>query len=334
MILDSDTICGITSGTAYTKYKNGVITFHRFTEEQEEFYRLKKPDLYHKVFATAGVKMRFSTDGAAVKIKFNAEQASSRKFFALEFFVNGKAADVFRNFPLGAEKADYVKADYPLGEFEKTAYLGDGEKETEIYFPWSVALKIREVEICGATFVRAVKPEKTLFAFGDSITQGYDALYPHNRYCVRLAETLGACEVNKAIGAEIFTPALARIKDGTAPDYISVAYGTNDWCKTDFSVFKANAEGFIAAISENYPESKLYVLTPVWRKDYAERRGGWDFSALEETLAGISLKYGATLIHGFGLLPHNAAIFSDGYLHPNDKGFGYYSAALTREIKK
>ena len=77
------------------------------------------------------------------------------------------------------------------------------------------------------------KKPKTLTLFGDSITQGYDVLYPSSHYLLKCAATLNAQIYNKAIGGDIFRPELAQIKDSYEPDYIVVAYGTNDWNSCD-----------------------------------------------------------------------------------------------------
>ena len=71
--------------------------------------------------------------------------------------------------------------------------------------------------------------KKRILCFGDSISQGYDALYPSNQYTPQLAKLLDAEEYNKAIGGEIFRPELALARDDFEPEYITVAYGTNDW---------------------------------------------------------------------------------------------------------
>ena len=67
-----------------------------------------------------------------------------------------------------------------------------------------------------------------MLVYGDSITHGYDALAPSKAYSVSVPFTLSANAINKAIGGEIFFPTLARIKSNINPDYITVAYGTND----------------------------------------------------------------------------------------------------------
>ena len=95
----------------------------------------------------------------------------------------------------------------PLGEFSRNFALGGGRKSVCIYLPWSVIVEIEELSIDDTAYITPIKPSKKLIAFGDSITHGYDALRPSNRYVAKLAEALDAEEINKGIGGEIFFPA-------------------------------------------------------------------------------------------------------------------------------
>ena len=81
-----------------------------------------------------------------------------------------------------------------------------------------------------------------MIMFGDSITHGYDALNPSFSYANRLADLLNADFVNKGIGGERFFPTLAQLKDDIEPDYITVAYGTNDWAHSPKEVFDKNSK--------------------------------------------------------------------------------------------
>ena len=68
---------------------------------------------------------------------------------------------------------------FPLGEYQGEFALGKGNKRIRIVFPRAVALILKNMELKNATHIRAVKKrEKVLFAYGDSITQGYDTLHP------------------------------------------------------------------------------------------------------------------------------------------------------------
>ena len=46
------------------------------------------------------------------------------------------------------------------------------------------------------------------------------------------------------------------------------------------------------------------------------------------------MKLTANELLGLSFVPHLPDFFSDGYLHPNDLGFGCYAKALLSDLKK
>lgn len=172
-----------------------------------------------------------------------------------------------------------------------------------------------------------------MLVFGDSITQGYDALRPSNRYAAKLAEALNAEEVNKGIGAEYFFPALAEAKEPFEPDYIMVAYGTNDWSGLGEDEFKEKCHAFFAALSKNYPSSRIFAITPIWRKDYTAEKKFGSFDKVAEDIENIVKEFAnITCIHGFEFVPQDEAYFADLRLHPNDRGFQHYGDNLYSQM--
>lgn len=336
MILSFEQIKEITSGAVQIERENDIIRFYRFTTEQAELYKNKNYDLYKKVPATAGVKMCFTTDGESLEIEYGASIASSRTFFSLDVCVNGEYIGSSDNFSNRALMQEYPKQQFSLGEFKKSFDLKQGAKEVSLYFPWSVVFYVKGIRLRGATYVKPVKRIKKLMAYGDSITQGYDALRPYKRYVARIADALNAEEINKAIGGEVFPPELADLKDDFIPDYISVAYGTNDWSKTRFDDFRYRAEKFFYNINKNYPTSKIFAISPIWRINYAAKKQGWDFYDVEKTLCGIAERYNnIEVINAFDFVPHEKVFFSDDdVLHPNDAGFERYAESLIKAIRR
>ena len=174
-----------------------------------------------------------------------------------------------------------------------------------------------------------------MLIFGDSITQGYDALRPSLHHTSRLCETLNVEGFNKAIGGEIFFPDLARLKDDITPDYITVAYGTNDWSHCDRDTFIKNCTEFYQALSNNYPTAKIFAITPIWRGDCIVPSAFGDFSDIQKCIdnATENIK-NITLIPGFNFVPKEAKYFADlRVLHPNDEGFDYYYNNLYQKLK-
>ena len=316
-----------------TEEKDGF-HFYRFTKEQEELYNNTNKDFYQKTFATAGIRLTFKTDSRTLFLKTVTSKGSSRTYFSFDIFADGKPVGYLDNFS-GVELPEkYPEAKLPQGAFEKTFSLGEGEKTVCVYFPWSVQSVVEEISIDDGAYIEPVKTEKKMLTFGDSITHGYDALRPSMRYAARLADALGAEEVNKAIGGECFFPELAATKEDFQPEYITVAYGTNDWSRKSAEEFRTNCRAFYTALSENYPEAKIYAFTPIWRKDLNVEKKFGKFEDVEkyirECVEGLK---NVMVISGFDLVPEDEMYFADRSLHPNDEGFDFYFKNLYKKLK-
>lgn len=339
MKLDLAQIKQITKGAVRVEEKSGVVNFYRFTKEQEELYKDRSDDFYKKSFASAGVKLLFKTDSQNLFVKVSVEKGSSRSYFSLDVFMNGEAIGYLDNYTDVLLPEDYTKELFPLGTFSKAFELGAGEKTVCIYFPWSMKTELLEISVDDGAYIKPVKTEKKMLVFGDSISQGYDALRPSKRYAARLAETLGAEEINKAIGAEVFFPELAETKEDCSPEYITVAYGTNDWSKCTRKEFVENCRGFYTALSKNYPDAQIFAITPIWRKNYQEEKVFGLFEDVEKEIRDAVKEFdNVTVISGFDFVPKDEKYYGDLRLHPNDTGFDFYfknlSAMVMEQLRK
>ena len=325
----------MTWGTARITEEEGCLCFYRCTKAQEELLRKRKDEFYRHSLGTAGVRLVFQTDSQSVQLKVRVKSISERKRFSFDVFADGQFVDYLDNFsdadlPIGEQWIDL-----PTGDFEKSFCLGAGEKTVCIHFPYATQGMIREVVLDdGATF-EPVKASKKILAYGDSITQGYYALRSSNRYIARLADYLGAEEINKGIGSDRFCPDLGRLKDEITPDYIVMAHGTNDWrTNRTREEFRGKAREELLALRENYPDAKMIVISPIWRKDYKDERPFGDFTKLDEDLRTVVRDIdNAIVIRGFDLIPHEEQYFGDLQLHPNDEGFEMYFNNLLEQYK-
>lgn len=311
------------------------ISFYRFTKEQDEMYKERSADFHNKSLGSAGIKLLFKTDSENLDLKITVSKGSSRKYFSVDVFSNGSPIGYLDNFSDVVLPEIYTTADLPLGTFSKSFKLQAGTKTICIHLPWSVITVINKISLDDRAFIEAVKPSKKLLAFGDSITHGYDALRPSNRYIRKLADALCAEEYNKAIGGEVFCPALATMPENFTPDYITVAYGTNDWSTKEEEIFIENCKDFYTNLSKLYPNSKIFAITPIWRKDYRDFRNFGDFMSVEENIKSLTANLNnVTVISGFDLVPEDEKYFADKYLHPTDRGFDFYAENLISKIKK
>lgn len=335
MKLSFEEISGIVTGAVRIEQENGLIKLYRFTKEQEELYKTLHSYFYEKLLSSAGIKLLFKTNSKNLYLKIMTSKGSSRTYFSVDVFVNGKFVDAIDNFSGVTMSENYTQMEFPIGSFSKEFYLGEGTKTVCIYLPWSLSTAIDKIVIDDDAFVESIKPQKKLIAFGDSITQGYDAMRPSNRYISKLSEKLGAIEYNKAIGGEGFFPELAGCKDEFLPDYITVAYGTNDWSCLDKETLKNNAREFYYNLKNTYPLAKIFAITPIWRKDINGERPSGPFETVEEEIRNSVKGLGnVTVIRGIELVPNEEKYFGDLRLHPNDEGFEYYSKRLFNKIKE
>lgn len=331
MKLNLEQIRGIALGVDRVDIVDGAFMFHRFTHEQEELYKIRRDDFYRKAFSPSGVCLRFMTDSENLYLKAEVALGTAKDFFSFDLCINGERVDSLCNYVEEELPENYSPLEFVLGEYEKNFSLGAGEKEVALYLPWSVIVKMKELSLDDGCSIVPVKPKYRIMNFGDSITQGYHSLHPIRKYTTQLAAALDAQEHNKAIGGEIFFPELAATKDNFVPDYITVAYGTNDVSRCEWDEIKENCRAFLKNLHNIYPDVKTFVLTPIWRKafDDVDR-----YAMIEGIIREAAAEYeNMVVIRGYDFVPHSESSFGDLILHPNNQGFDRYFKNLYKEIK-
>jgi lysophospholipase L1-like esterase len=336
MQLDLKQIESITSGALQITEGADGIEFFRFTPAQRQLLAQKDEGFGYKCLASSGMRMDFKTNSQHLNIKMRVKNVRARSFFALEVFSNGKRVGCIDNFSNLEYPQVYSQFEFPVGEFAGSFDLGEGEKTVTVYLPWNKRTFLQSLCLDDGAYIEPVRRSKKLLAFGDSITMGYDAMYPSNRYAGRLADFLEAEEFNKAIGGERFCPDLLEILEDISPDYILVAYGTNDWSGTPWADFNARMTAFFEILNKKFPRVKTFVISPIWRRYYLKEKEGYSsFFDVEKSIEkAIADKENIFLIPGFDLVPHDETYFADGVLHPNDAGFDYYFENLKAQIQK
>ncbi len=330
MQLCLEQIKAVTQGAFDVIEVDGYIRFLRFTEQETAV--IDNPNLYYP----AGVQLTFQTDGTALRIAGrNTEKSGVRSYYAFDILENDKPIASFSNLKDEDAVGNYAWTVYPLGSFCEEIALSEGKKTVRILLPHSVQAELSELTVMGATYVTPVKREKTLIAYGDSITQGYDALHPQNTYAMRVADALGMALHNKSLGGAIFDPAMSAAPSGVHADMILVAYGTNDWGYQDRPTLTANAAGFFENLVKQYPGVPIYAVTPIWRKNHEAVPPFGTFAELADMIETVCKPYPTVrVINGMPLVPPDEALFGDLELHPSDAGFFAYAENLLKEMGK
>ncbi len=317
MLLDFDILKKITFGAVEADDSDGFVSFKRMNDKQISAYCNENDDLHLKIaHSTASVRMSFQTDSDFINMDFVTVSGSSRDFMGIDIYENGILTGHFSD--------DVGK------EGHITHFFTSGEKDVELYFPWSCSLLLKRVEIQDGCKIIPIKRRYTLYAFGDSITQGYDAQFPSLTYINIFSRKINADVNNFAVAGDIYQTKLLDKTELPAPDIITVASGTNDWNILAIDYFIENCAAFYKIIQTKYPDTPIYVITPVWRRDTSDfRRIGISFLDVGERIRQICSKYkNVKVIDGYNLVNHSSDFFADKRLHPNDLGFMVYADRL------
>lgn len=322
MNIDSEKLRSFAVGAARVFDDAEGTHLNRFTARQKRAFD-DSPGLRFKTEATAGIRLEFTTDADRILMDYLIKPGSSRTFYRFDVFADGiqilhHGRDTFADAP------------------EQTLVLNlDGRAHRiEIWFPCLACAVVRNLELQGASFAEPVERKCRLLAFGDSITQGYDAVFPSLTYLGILARSFDMEVFNKAVGGDIHRPALLDEPEPAVPDRIWVACGTNDWSHLDAVSLEERAEAFYRRLRDLYPDTPVAVLLPLWRADFRKSTRAGSFAGAAQTLRKCaSIHPRSFCLDGISMIPHIPQIFSDGYLHPNDTGFQILARNLERSLR-
>lgn len=324
MAVDLDLLKKITHGAIKIAEMDGGYVFSRMTEWQGKVCLNTSQDYFYKPFSTAGIRLEFVTDAQSFRIKGEFRCGASRTYSYLDVKVNGVIVQHD-----GTE--NYIENP----DFSMTVNLDGKKNKVAVYFPNMVQFALTELEFERASVIEPVKKDLTMVCWGDSITHGYDAIYPSLSYANQLADGLNAEMYNKAIGGEIFNPAYFDEVEPLKADLITIAYGTNDWNRYSEADLKRNARSFLEKITSIYSEAAIYLIVPIWRADNDRITAAGTFDNARSIIFDICRDFPmVNVIDGMELVPHEIGFFKDSYLHPNDLGFMFMAKKLLEYIKK
>ena len=325
MLLNLSDIKKITVGVESIEENDGKFSFFRFREcEANALIEKDNPNYYKRAFNSAGVRLSFYTDARTLSFDYECVSEPARKLGHFDVYVNGVLSYHFGYTDLEEYKSSF-KAELPKGG-----------ATVDIYLPWSAKTVLKNLVLRDAGELVPIKREKKILCYGDSITQGFDAEYPSLSYYSRICNMFSADAINKGIAGYQFTPEFPCAKVDYEPEFITVAYGINDWSKYDKAEFKRRCTGFFDALTSLYPDTRIFAISPICYLDsYKPTPFGDSAESVDSYIRECVLdKKNLTVLNGWSFTPALAEFYYDCVLHPNDMGFALYAENLYREIVK
>jgi len=267
------------------------------------------------------MRLEFATDAKSFVFGGHVDSASSRNFFFFDIYVNGALIKHVGSYSY-----------QPGQEFRFDMELPEGMNRVAVYFPWTVKIRLAELEFAGAAKIEPIEKKRRILCYGDSITQGYDSRYPSLAYANIIADALDAEVINKAIGGDRFNPELAALLDAGPFDLVTIAYGTNDWSHENREFLEDRSTRFFDEVERNYPDTPICALLPLWRHDWMRITEVGTFAEAHAIVRAAAERHPRiTIVNGWELLPHLESCVSDG-LHPNDFGFQFMARGLLKQL--
>lgn len=315
MKLSNVSIKKLVKGACYFEERGGYLFSYHYTKEQIDYFK-NLVDWGPRARFSAGVKIELITDATELSLKlcpvdFNPDQST------VDLYIDGVAHSIYY---LTESKASKITFNMPKGK-----------KKVSIYLPINCEIGVRDLSFNGS--YKAVKDKKLkVLAIGDSITQGYGAVYAGASYINVLSRLYGFEVMNQAIGGYRFDEGGVQAIPGYDPDRVLVALGTNYYDAPDLYDYEPETVAFFEKLNRLFGDKKTVVVTPVWRNNDTDfERLAWCTSIIKRECA----KYeNITVVNGFDLIPPINECFMPDKVHPNPYGMLLMADNLNKELKK
>ena len=301
-------IKSISFGAVNISEQTDGLRFNKFSQKQIDEWTMF--NRYNEASGSTGIRLDFYTDSSS----FYFRGIAGKKF---ELFVNGESVKISSD--------GYIEA-----ELDNTQ-----ENRVTLLFPnHQVNATLYELRLDESASIRPYEYSRKFLIVGDSITQGYSSVTDSLSWANRITRMFDADSVIQAISGGTFRSSTLDPDVEFTPDYIFVAYGTNDWSGgSSMESFKANAQAYYDKLAELYPNATIIGITPIWRKDNHARSVG-EFDDMCAELKTIIESVGGYAVNGVDLVPHDRKYYGEDIcLHPNDEGFEFYANNLYEAVK-
>ena len=326
MRLDQNTIRSVATGILDCKTEDGGIRLLRMTDAHRAMYPEDNVG-WRRAQTMAGITLDFHTDSQTLTLACSDILLSPSYHCTFDVLINGGFHSCFS---MSQAKPEDVPA-LPSG-FRHSFRLPEGMKRVTLCFPL-YTMRIDAVELDDGAAVMPYRHSRKWVVFGDSISEGREPDHPCNAYVCRLARMLDAEVYNQSISGEMFRS--RKLIPGSYPDcdFVSVAYGTNDFRKQEHHLLIPEVSAFFRQVTDAFPRVPIFYLLPLWRKDKDVVTRGRTLEEVRTILRQEAERYPQIhIIDCWDFIPHEEQYFFDRRLHPNDEGFFHYAEALYPEF--
>lgn len=324
MTLTFDQIRDITFGAVKIEQKEGCIQLRRMRDSQAKAFIKEREAFAEKTEATAGIRFDFYTDSDYVKVNLlNLRSVSKRKFFGIDVLLNGI---LYMHY-----YADDLSTEYP-----DTIFIPLNKKynHIQLFFPNLATTDVKTVELADGCKVDPFVPKMNFISYGDSITEGFDAKFSSKSYINIIAAALEAQVINLGVAGGKHNSEIIEDLDIT-PDFITVAYGTNDWAIWDSEkTMREKVTEFYDKLVQVHKDIKIFTILPIWREDSLKDKPVGNFYDCRKMISNIAQSHGCIVIDDINLVPHDDRLYTAHCVHPNDTGFEVYGSTIVEHIKK
>ena len=328
MKLSAAEIRSVATGVLEMEEETGGVRLYRMTKAQRSWYDAKNPPV-NRAHSMAGVTLDFYTDSASLTLACSGIWINPNYHCTFDLLVDGERWTFFR---IHEAEAQMDRA----GEtaFRHVFRLPEGEKRVTLYFP-AYKMRIDEVSLDDGAVFRPHQHKLNWLVFGDSITEGREPTHSDSPYINRVARRLDAQVYNQAISGEMFR--VGKIMPGSYPacDFVTVAYGTNDFRKQEAELLLPTVAVFFRELVAEFPDVPIVYFLPVWRSDKDRITRGRTLEEVIPLLRKEAERWPQiTVVDCWDFIPHEEGYFFDARLHPNDEGAACQAEGVYRAVAR
>lgn len=315
MKLSNKTIKKLIKGACYFEERNGYLYSYHYTKAQLDYF--SSFDFWNgRSRFSAGIRLEMVTE--ATEIGFMLETAFyGSDHSTVDLYINDVASSIY-----------YIKDCKKQKVFFN---MPQGKKKVTLYFPIDGEIGIKSLTFNGG--YKSVKDRKNrVLVIGDSITQGYGAIYAGSSYINTLARLYDMEILNQAIGGYRFDKDGLERVENFEHDRVLIALGTNYYNDIDLYDYEPETIAFFERLNQLFSDKKIVACTPVWRNNNTDfQRLAWCSNIIKRECA----KYeNITVVDGFDLIPNIDECFMPDKVHPNTYGMLLMADNLNKELKK